>query len=156
LKTSPGPLPLPRIRSGAALTGAANFGAGSLENRAEEPAPRLSMRGFLAGRGPPLSLSAESSFGNAGRSIAIFLGAFLTLGVGRVSLDDPDANEGEGAGSEREDLLCRGDDREGGICSSPLLLSLLSLPYASTSMAVYSAFGKSCHASKFVFKIENN
>jgi hypothetical protein len=91
-KTSPGPFPLPRIRSGAALTGAANFGAGSFENRAEEPAPRLSMRGFLAGRDSSLSLSAES-FGNAVRSIAIFFGAFLTLGAGRVSLDDPDADE---------------------------------------------------------------
>jgi hypothetical protein len=93
LKTSPGPFPLPRIRSGAALTGAAIFGAGSLENRAEEPAPRLSVRGFLAGRPSSLSLSAEVSFGNAGRSIAIFLGAFLTFGAGRLRLDDPDVDE---------------------------------------------------------------
>jgi hypothetical protein len=91
LKISPGPFPLPRIRSGAALTGAAIFGAGSLENKAEEPAPRLSVRGFLAGRASSPPLSGELSFGNAGRSIAIFLGALLAFGVGRLRLDDPDA-----------------------------------------------------------------
>ncbi len=64
-----------------------------MENRAEEPALRLSMRGFLAGRPSSPSLSAELSFGNAGRSIAIFLGAFLTFGAGRLRLDDPDVDE---------------------------------------------------------------
>jgi hypothetical protein len=55
LKMSPGPFPLPRIRSGGALTGAGIFGAGSLENRAEEPVPRLTVRGFLEGRGSSVS-----------------------------------------------------------------------------------------------------
>ena len=63
-----------------------------MENNPEEPAPRLSVRGFLAGRASSPSLSAELSFGSAGRSIAIFLGALLALGAGRVGLDDPDAD----------------------------------------------------------------
>jgi len=98
LKTSPGPFPLPRICSGAAFTGAANFGAGSIENRAEDPAPRDSVRSFLAGRAS-FSSYRDESFVSVGRLIAIFLRAFLAFGAGRESLED------EGTGRESGEEL---------------------------------------------------
>jgi hypothetical protein len=65
--------------------------------------------------------------------MAIFLGAFLTFGAGRARApDDLDVDGFEGAGRDIEvDFFCCEDGRDGG-ADSP---SLLSLPYASTSMA---------------------
>ena len=83
--------------------GAADFGAGSIENRAEDPTPRASVRGLLAGRASSPSYSEDTSFVSAGRSMAIFLG-FLAFGAGRETVEGPeaeaDADGVEGTGRE--------------------------------------------------------
>ena len=71
-----------------------------MENRAEDPTPRASVRGLLAGRASSPSYSKDTSFVSAGRSIAIFLG-FLVFGAGR-DVEDPDAEVFEGTGRERD------------------------------------------------------
>jgi hypothetical protein len=108
-----------------------------MEKRVEDPAPWVSVRGLLAGRASSPPSSEDPSFVSAGRSIVIFLGAFLAFGAGRVRpVDDPDVDGIEGAGRDSEvDLFCLCEDRDWG-GHSLSLLSLLSLPYASTSMAL--------------------
>ena len=74
-----------------------------MESRAEDPAPRASVRDLLAGRVSFSSCSEETSFVSAGRSIVIFLG-FLAFGAGRERVEDPDpdADGFEGIGRERD------------------------------------------------------
>lgn len=72
-----------------------------MENRAEDPTPRVSVRALLEGRASSSSYFADISFVSAGRSMAIFLG-FLGFGAGGGRVEDPDADEFEGTGRERE------------------------------------------------------
>ena len=100
LKTKPGPLPPPKTRSGI---GSLFFGAGSIENNDDEPAP-ISIRGFFAGGISSMSSLRSLSFESSGNPMAIFFGAFF-FGTGSDRLEDvldPEA----GGGSERPVFFC--------------------------------------------------
>lgn len=98
LNTSPGPRPPPNTLSGAAGTGFLFFGAGSIENSDEAPAPG-SMRDFFAG-GWPSKVSSSSMLAEiVGSPIAIFFGTFF-FGAGKEKPED-DLAAAFGGGSER-------------------------------------------------------
>jgi hypothetical protein len=77
LNTSPGPPPPPNTRWGAGSKGTFCFGAGSMDNSEDFPAPDSSRCFFAAGRS---SASSSLSFNRDGSPIVIFLGPRLGLG----------------------------------------------------------------------------
>lgn len=88
LKINPDPFPPPKTRSGCGATGTFCFGAGSMVNNEEAPAPVFCR--FAAGRSSSMSsLSSLSSFESAGSPMVIFFGArFVALGGGSEILDE--------------------------------------------------------------------
>lgn len=107
LNTKPGPRPPPRTLSGAGATGALFFGAGSIDNRSEAPAPESRRGFFAAGLSSWSEASPSVSFLRVGRPIAIFFG-FLALGGGKdkpVLALDEEADPFVGGGRENVDFL---------------------------------------------------
>lgn len=72
-----------------------------MENRVEDPTPRVSVRDLLAGRASSSSYSDDTSFVSAGRSMAIFL-VFFGFGAGRGRDEGLDVDGFEGTGRERD------------------------------------------------------
>ncbi len=107
MNTKPGPRPPPKTLSGAGAIGALFFGAGSIDNRADAPAPDSKRGFFAAGRSSGSDTSPSVCFGRDGRPMAIFL-VLLAFGCGKdrpeLALDE-EADAFAGGGRENVDFL---------------------------------------------------
>lgn len=129
-KIRPGPFPPPKTRSDCPFEGAFCFGAGSIDNKEEAPAPVFCL--FAAGRSSSISSFPSSSLGNAGRPIVIFLGARLVLGGSAEAFGVVVLLGGGKMIDDFDDSLVRPGEGRGLVgCCFSFSLSL-SLPYVSS------------------------